>query len=92
MFRQGDTVVFNPDSLNVNYWDNLTYEEKRKYYGVFFKTDNVIPLEYNKLKLLTFICEHSPQTGHCVLMDMSDGKLIPMCHTNNFRLANDEEC
>ena len=51
-----------------------------------------IPIENCKRKLFTFICEHHPQTGHCVLMDMNTGELLSMCHTNNFRLAADEEC
>lgn len=45
-----------------------------------------------KLKLFTYICEHSPQFSHCVLMDMNTGELLPMCHTSNFRLVSDEEC
>lgn len=53
---------------------------------------NTIPIENCKPKLFTYVCEHSPQFGHCVLMDINNGELLPMCHTNNFRLVSDDEC
>ena len=84
MFKPGDTVIFEPKNLNQNYWNSLTIKQKQKYYGVFY--DNQTG------KLLTFICEHHPQEGHCVLMDMHTGQLLPMCHMGNFRLATDMEC
>ena len=84
MFKPGDTVIFNPKSFNPSYWDILTENSKIKYYGRF---------GYGcELKLFTYICEHSPQFGHCILMDMDTGELLPMCHTSNFRLVSDDEC
>jgi len=82
MFRTGDTVIFDPDSFR----ESLKPREIEMWYSRYYKSHN------SKPKLFTFICEHHPQTGHCVLMDMNTGELLSMCHTNNFRLAADEEC
>ena len=67
------------------YFNTLNEEDKVTYYGDF---------GYGRCitKLFTYICEHKPQRGHCVIMDMSTGKLIPMCHPEDFRLALEEEC
>jgi len=86
MFKLGDTVQFDSSSLNKEFWDQLPIEEKRKYYGVFYHDGT------SNLKLFTFITEHFPQTGHCILMDMRTGELLPMCHACNFRLVNEDEC
>ena len=97
MFRLGDTVVFDPSTFDPKHWEKESNFKKFKYYGKFIKeiyynrSDNAV-FDKSELKLLTFICEHHPQTGHCVLMDMHTGQLYPMCHANNFRLAEDEEC
>jgi hypothetical protein len=84
MFRSGDTVVFDPESFNPDYWNGLSEKDKIKYYG---------PLGYgeDKLKTFTFITEMHPQTGHCILIDIATGKIETMRHTSNFRLADDEE-
>lgn len=42
-------------------------------------------------KLLTFLGEIPNAPGHCILTDLSDGKIIGMYHTLNFREANDNE-
>ncbi len=85
MFTLGDTVVFDPESFNPAFWNNLGEEERIKYYG---------PLGYGeeKLKFFTFITEMQPQGGHCILIDITTGKIETMRHTTNFRLATDEEC
>lgn len=85
MFLPGDTIVFDPTNFNPEYWDNLSESDRLKYYG---------DLGYGKekLTLFTFLCEHSPQTGHCVLVNMDDQKLETMRHINDFRLVTDEEC
>jgi hypothetical protein len=100
MFKPGNTVVFNSSNLTI--WDKYTEKEKRHYYGCFYKIRDIhsdiiletycTPIDQCKLKIFTFICEHHPQTGHCVLMDMDNGKLLPMCHVSDFRLATEEEC
>jgi hypothetical protein len=61
---------------------------------VLFKTKE-IALNYSYITnnvLFTFICEHSPQSGHCLLMKMSNSTFIPMVHINDIRLATEEEC
>lgn len=85
-FNIGDTVAFDPDSFNKEFWNELSIQQKRRYYGTLYDFDN------NKPYLFTFICEHSPQIGHCVLINMDNQKIETMRHTNNFRLVNDEEC
>lgn len=84
MFKAGDTVKFDILSLNASFFDKLSDEEKIKYYGKYgYGLPN---------KLFTFICEHRPQFGHCVLMDMDNGRLLPMCHMSNFKLATEDQC
>lgn len=92
MFKSGDTVIFDKDSFTKEFWNGLTEEAKVEYYGRYGYETIYWPGQTCRVKLFTFICEHSPQTGHCVLMDMDDGKLLPMCHTNNFKLATEDEC
>ena len=84
IFTLGDTVMFDPSNLNQDYWNGLTDKQKSEYYGDYGYG--------SKLKLFTFITHHYPQLGHCLLMDMDTGKLLPMCHTSEFRLVSDEEC
>lgn len=84
MFRLGDTVVFEPDNFNPDFWNNLSEEDRKRYYG---------PLGYGgEKKLFTFICEMYPQLGHCVLIEIGTGKIETMRHISNFRLATDDEC
>ena len=83
-FKLGDTVVFDHTTLNEEWWNKLPEEDKIKYYG---------PLGYGRDRpvLFTFICEHSPQTGHCMLVNMENQQIETMRHTENFRLATDDE-
>ncbi len=83
-FKLGDTVVFDPTTFNPEYWDNEPETNKILYYGV---------LGYGAKKphLYTFICEHQQQGGHCVLISMEDQHVETMRHTENFRLATDDE-
>lgn len=85
MFEIGDTVVFDPDSFDMDYWDTLSEEAKIIFWG---------ELGYGEPtpKLLVFMCELSPQSGHCVLMELESGKMHNMRHTDNFRKATEEEC
>lgn len=84
-FKPGDTVIWDENNFNPKFWDNLPEEDRIKYYG---------PLGYGQEKpvLFTFICEHSPQLGHCVLINMHTQEVETMRHTSEFRLATDEEC
>jgi hypothetical protein len=83
-FKLGDTVVFDPSTFNPEHWDGLSEEDRLKYYGV---------LGYGRTRPhnYTFICEHSPQTGHCMLVSMEDQHIETMRHTGNFRLATEDE-
>lgn len=83
--KPGDTVVFDHTRLNQDYWASLPEKERVAYWGRFGYGGG-------ELKLFTYITEHHPQDGHCVLMDMDTGQLLPMCHPDEFRLATDEEC
>jgi hypothetical protein len=85
MFRLGDTVVFDPDTLNKEFWENLPEQHKLKFYG---------SLGYGSgaWTLFTFITEHYPQAGHCMLVSMEDQHIETMRHTNNFRLVSEDEC
>lgn len=85
-FKPGDTVAFDPTSFNPEYWDNLTLGQKEYYYG------DLYDFEHDKPILFTFLCEHHPQTGHCVLVNMDNQKVETMRHTCDFRLVGDDEC
>lgn len=84
-FSPGDTLVFDPKTFNTEYWEGLSENDRIKYYG---------DLGYgsDKLVLFTYLCEHNPQAGHCVLVNMDNQKIETMRHTNNFRLATALEC
>ena len=84
-FVMGDTVEWTYEGFDKHYWDNLHPRDRERYYGKF---------GYGQAhrKLFTFICYHRPQDGHCVLMDMEDGKLLPMCHDSEFQLVNEDDC
>jgi hypothetical protein len=81
-FKPGDTVIFDFANLNTS---GLKESEKIEYYG---------DLGYGRKKplLFTFICEHSPQDGHCVLVNMENQKVETMRETDQFRLATEDEC
>jgi hypothetical protein len=91
-FEPGTVVVFDENTFNPEYWDNLSEEDRIKYYG---------PLGYGQKrpKLFVFMCSIFGQdkelgridTGHCVLIALSDQKIETMRHTDNFRVANEEE-
>ena len=85
-FKPGDTVVFDPDSFNPDFWNGLSLEQKKRYYG------NLYNFEEDKPYLFTFLCYHSPQVGHCVLVSMEDQHIETMRHPDDFRLVGDDEC
>lgn len=83
-FKPGDTVVFDPSGFNQDWWNKLSEDERKLYYGV---------LGYGAVKphLYTFLCEHRQQPGHCVLVSMQDQHIEIMRHTTDFRLATEDE-
>ena len=90
--KRGDTVIWTPDNFNKEFWDKLSEEDRVKYYGT-------LGYGSEKKKLFVFMtrifaydesCERR-DTGHCVLVDLSDGHIETMRHTNEFRHATEEE-
>jgi hypothetical protein len=88
MFRTGDTVIFDPDSFR----EPLQPQDIDKWYRKYYYCDPLVPADRWKPILFTFICEHHPQNGHCILMKIKSGALLSMCHISDFRLATEEEC
>jgi len=87
MFNLGDTVVFDPESFNQEYWNGESDENKRKYYGDIYNFDNP-----DKPFLFTFLAEHWPQLGHCTLVNMQTQQVETMRHMPDFRLVQNDEC
>lgn len=92
-FKMGDVIVFAPENFRGNHWENLSEEDRIKYYGA-------LGYGAKKKKLfvyLTAIYDNSDpefgrfNSGHCVLVDMDDGHLEVMRHPEDFRLATGEE-
>ena len=83
-FKRGTVVVFEPKHFNPKYWNNLSEEDRIKYYGA---------LGYGqpKLKLFVFITEILNAPGHCVLISLDDQKIETMRHTNDFREITEDE-
>lgn len=87
-FRPGTVVVFDPKGFNPEYWDNLSEDDRLKYYGA---------LGYGKEKpeLFVFLTEiraaDGSDSGHCVLVSLSDQHIETMRHPEDFRAATDEE-
>ena len=84
-FVPGDTVVWSSANFNPEWWNNLSEDDRIRYYG---------PLGYGlkRRKLFTFLCEHRPQVGHCVLIDMDNGQVQTMRHTAEFELVDEDDC
>lgn len=82
-FKPGTVVVFDPTHFNPEFWNNLSEEDRLKYYG---------PLGYGspKVKLFIYVCEIN-DSGHCLLVDMDTGLNVLMRHTCDFRAATEEE-
>lgn len=87
-FKRGTVVVHDPSSFNPKFWNGLSEKEKLEYYG---------PLGYGqkKPKLFVFLTDiktaDGRDSGHCVLVSLSDQKVETMRHTCEFRKATDEE-
>lgn len=85
MFKLGDTLVFNPSSFNTEYWSELGEEKRIEYYGRF-------GYGQSEKYLFTFITEHTPQEGHCMLFCMNVQQIYYMCDMYKFKVALEEEC
>ena len=88
MFEPGTVIVFDPDSFNPSFWNNLSEKEKIKYYGQF---------GYGKSKpeYFVYLCDiilaQGQDTGHGVIVSLDDQRVITMIHPNNFRETTEEE-
>lgn len=80
----GDAVVWTQDGFNSDFWNDLSEEDKIKYYG---------PLGYGADRpiVFVFITEINQATGHCILVSLKDQSVDTFRHTNEFRLATDDE-
>lgn len=84
-FKLGDTIIFDPSNFNQEYWKNLSEKDKIKYYSRFgYGSDKSV--------FFTFICEHSPQSGHCLIINMDTQQIETMVHMSEFRLVTEDEC
>jgi len=94
-FEPGTVVVFDPDNLNPEFWDNLSEEDRMKSYGGLGYGEE-------RMKLFVFLCEIycAPEegdderisSGHCVLASMTHPSVMEvMRHTSDFREATAEE-
>jgi len=86
--KRGMVVVWDHHALNPKHWKKLTEEERIRQYGALGYGDK-------RPKLFVFLCRIKDQqvgdTGHCVLVSLSDQKIETMRHTNEFRQATEEE-
>jgi len=86
-FKIGSVLVFEPKNLNQEYWVKLSQEDKIKYYAKY-------GYGQKKIKYFVFMCpviDSNGDTGHCILWDMQEQKMIQMAHTYEFRLVTEEE-
>lgn len=83
-FTPGTVVVFDPHTLNSKFWDNLSEEDRIKFYG---------PLGYGGKEMVRFVfmCEIINAPGHCVLISLEDQSIQTMRHTENFREVTEDE-
>lgn len=83
-FKRGTVVVFKPESFNSGYWDNMSEEDKIKYYGVF-------GYGKSKPKFFVYLTDIKNAPGHCVLLSLDDQKIETMVHDSEFREVTEEE-
>ncbi len=83
-FKLGDAVVWTPHNFNSEFWKNLSEEDRAKYYG---------PLGYgaDSPVVFVFITEINQASGHCILVSLKDQSVETFRHTEEFRLATDDE-
>ena len=78
-FQPGQAIVFEPRWALEKWKGGVTYRTAGGHEH---------PLKYGDI--VTYLAEHSPARGHCVVVDY-DGKVTTMLHPDDFRLATDEE-
>lgn len=86
-FKTGDVIVFDPSSLNKNYWDNLSEKDRKRYWG---------PFGYGAKtrRFFVFLTDINDAPGHCVIISMEHSdknKVITMAHNCEFRKVREDE-
>lgn len=76
LIRQNSFVVFDKTTIPENIY--------KKYYLDKFENKG-------KLILFIFLGEIPNAPGHCILSDLTNGKIIGLYHTDNFREATEDE-
>jgi len=76
--RQNAFVVFDIESC------------PKKIYDEFYK--DTFEYSTGNLKLFNFLGEVPQAPGHCILVDLDNGSIVGLYHTDNFREANEDEC
>jgi len=88
--KPGDAVVWDP-GVDSNLLNGLTEKQRIKYYG---------PLGYgqDKVKVFVFLSAINSMfdgkmrdSHHCLLVDLDNGKIEYMRHTDEFRRATEDE-
>ena len=104
------------DQKQIKLWDKYSGDEKYNYFGKFFHVYFADPpddavfssngqLYAKKPRLFTFICEHSPQEGHGMIVEVGhkptpdffglpsgQREIMTMVELDWFRKATLEEC
>ena len=83
-FEPGTVVVFAPENFNPEFWDKLSENDRIKYYGS-------LGYGLEKKKFFVFLTEIKNAPGHCVLVDLDDGRIEVMRHSSDFREVNEDE-
>lgn len=92
----GTVVVWTHENFNPEYWDKLSEDDRRKFYG--WAGYGQEPKYPGWKKAFVFICPiisanaaEFNDSGHCVLLDLDDGHLEYMRHTAELRPATEDE-
>lgn len=81
--KPGNVVIWDHTNFGSKFWDSLSEEDRIKYYGRF-------GYGKDKYDLFVFIAEIN-DSGHCVLVSLSDQHVETMAHICEFRRAEDDE-
>lgn len=83
-FKNGTVVVFEPKNFNPEYWNNLSENDRIKYYGA-------LGYGAKKPKFFVYLTSIRNAPGHCVLVSLDDQKIETMRHDSDFREVEEEE-
>lgn len=80
IFRIKDKPLFKPNTVVVFDYDNCPPEHKENYLQTFPKG-----------RLYIYLGDITNAPGHCILLDIETKEILTMWHTDNFRIATDDE-